>query len=223
MSRLNLSGNRYEKLSVTGPVLPMAYGRGARQFWECRCDCGNTTRVEQSKLRSGHTRSCGCLSIESVRKRRLTHGFTVNRTPTPEYRIWLTMNTRCNNPRATGFDNYGGRGIVVCQRWRQFPNFLADMGPRPSSKHSIDRIDNDGPYDPTNCRWVTRTEQARNTRANHLVNYLGRTQCLAEWADDLGVPESRLRHRLRHGWSVHDALMTPKTNKHFRSKHLSAC
>jgi len=131
------------------------------RFWVCACDCGKSAVVYQGNLRNGHTRSCGCLQQDIMRAMQTIHGGR----QTPEYRTWRHMAQRCENPNTRGFKNYGGRGITVCVRWRRsFANFLADMGPRPSPFHSIDRINNDGNYTPKNCRWATKSQQRRNQR-----------------------------------------------------------
>jgi hypothetical protein len=129
--------------------------------WLCRCDCGNETMVKVKQLKNGNTKSCGCLYRETRGVAQRTHGLTYAK----EYGVWNSMRERCTRPRIKGFENYGGRGISVCERWyNSFENFYADMGPRPSSKHSLDRTDNDGNYEPDNCRWVLRKEQNRNKR-----------------------------------------------------------
>ncbi len=128
----------------------------------------------------------------------------------PEYVCWQQMNSRCFNPRNRCFPRYGGRGVTVCDRWRHdFAAFLADMGPRPSPKHSIDRIDNSGPYSPENCRWATLTEQNRNKRTNRLLTFHGETLPLSAWAERLGMPENTIRNRLRRGWSDERTLTEP--------------
>jgi hypothetical protein len=119
---------------------------------------------------------------------------------TPEYRTWLSVRNRCNNPKAKDFDLYGGRGIAICSKWDSFPAFLSDVGTRPSQQHSIDRIDSNGHYEPGNVRWASSKEQARNTRRNRFVLYLGQRVCIAEAAELSGIPPDTLKQRVRRGW-----------------------
>lgn len=137
--------------------------------------------------------------------RNATHGLS----RTPEYRAWKEMVRRCTNPKCAAWPNYGGRGITVCERWLDLHAFIADMGPRPGPGYEIDRIDNDGNYDPGNCRWVTVKRNARNRRSNRMLEFRGEEHPLAEWCERLGLPRDTVRKRLEAGWSVDKALTTP--------------
>ena len=146
----------------------------------------------------------------SERARNYRHGYKTAGKYSSEYSIWMNLRSRCYNPKNTRYDMYGGRGITVCQRWRDdFMNFLEDMGRRPSSDHSIDRIDNDGNYEPSNCRWATRSEQARNRRSSRFLEFGGRRITLAEWAEEIGIDKRTLHIRLKAGWSIERALTEP--------------
>ena len=177
-----------------------------------RCECGNRVTVLLASLRKGQTTSCGCrrreVSIESGKNSR-THGYS----GTPTFKSWDNMRQRCNNPQDDHYLNYGGRGIVVCQRWQgSFENFLTDMGQRPVGC-SIDRVDNDGNYEKENCRWATPKQQGRNRRNNVLLTYMGVTCCIGEWAHRTGITGGAIHQRIRRGWSVEDTLTTPVGGK----------
>lgn len=135
--------------------------------WKCLCSCGNTCVVRSNSLRSGKTKSCGCFNRESaavrMKKQRTIHGHGRHPSRTATYRTWCALRTRCNNPRSQDYKDYGGRGIRVCPRWDSFENFLSDMGERPKGL-TIERMDNDGDYEPSNCKWATNSEQQRNKR-----------------------------------------------------------
>lgn len=134
-----------------------------------------------------------------------------NMSRTPEHRAWQQMKGRCTNPNRSRSDRYVGRGISVCQRWiHSFENFFADMGPRPSPKHSLDRINNDGNYTPENCKWSTQKEQQNNTSRNRLITFQGQTKSESEWARHIGIRHGTLLQRLRYGWSLEKALTTPR-------------
>jgi hypothetical protein len=147
---------------------------------------------------------------------RVTHGQCRGGRRPAEYEIWSQMLRRCSNPRNPNFRYYGERGIVVCERWKSFQDFLCDMGPRPSPLHSLDRIDNDGNYEPGNCRWATRDEQMRNTRRTQMLTFNGETMCRKDWASRVGLTVDALRGRLRRGWDLSRALAT-ETATQYRS------
>ena len=129
-----------------------------------------------------------------------------------EYRVWSAIKQRCQNPNHPQWKDYGGRGIELCARWQNFDNFFTDMGTRPSSKHTIDRFpDNDGDYEPTNCRWATRKSNSRNRRNNRKLTYDGRTMPITAWAEETGIPRETISSRLRSDWPVEEALTTPPT------------
>lgn len=143
------------------------YGKTNRRqsLWNCRCECGNKKVILAPSLKSGATTSCGCHNIQKIKERFTTHGHKVqSRKGTPEYRSWASMMTRCKNENSEKYEYYGGRGITVCERWNDFANFFADMGKRPDGRYSLDRIDVNGNYEPSNCRWASLNTQRRNIR-----------------------------------------------------------
>lgn len=198
---IDIRGQVFGKLTV----ISRANNRTHRTMWNCRCSCGITIVTNATDLRSGHTKQCRRCS-------KLVHGESrsKNQSSTAEYRIWDVMKQRCSNPNCHGYENYGGRGIEVCDRWLEsYLNFIADMGARPTPFHSIDRIDVNGNYEPSNCRWATRREQALNTRANHRLSLNGKIQSITEWSRETGVKSVTIHSRLRYGWSVERALTEP--------------
>jgi hypothetical protein len=183
-------------------VVSRAANKGRYVAWRCRCDCGSEIVTVGSLLRGSVTQSCGCLRKEVVSKRRYKHG------KPPEYRVWANMKERCTRPANNGYADYGGRGITVCARWADdFGAFLADMGPRPTPQHTIDRIDNDGNYEPGNCRWATKAEQAFNRRSTVVVVRDGTEMALTAYARAEGICDKTLwyRHRLL-GESLDEAV-----------------
>jgi hypothetical protein len=174
--------------------------------WECICECGAVKAYRQSHLLDGVSRSCGCLSRETTSNIKRTHG----QSQSPEYNIWTLMRDRCGNPLSGSYKDYGGRGIKVCERWASFQAFINDMGPRPSLRHSIDRIDNDGPYAPGNCRWATQSVQARNTRKAVIVSLDGVTKPLKDWSDELGLSYGSMHQALRRGDDIAEWIKRQK-------------
>lgn len=201
--RYDLTGRLFGRLTVKGKNPDTSRG----VYWDCSCRCGGFARVITNALRSGHTRSCGCLWKETVPGANRSH----RRTGDYLHRTWSLIIQRCCNPRNPAYPRYGGRGIVICDRWRDsFEAFAADMGERPTQMHTIDRIDNDGPYTPGNCRWATRSDQARNRKSSRTLTLDGVTRTAAEWSQITGIHSWTIRQRIdRYGWSVERALTTP--------------
>lgn len=211
--RIDESGiKEFERLTRIGPWFSIRLASGRKQKWAVfECKCGSIVALRLSAVAHAESRSCGCLRKEITAATKTTHGHMRNRRATPEYRSWSHMIGRCENENDAKYPDYGARGITVCRRWREsFEAFFEDMGPRPSIKHTLDRIDNDGNYEPGNCRWATKRQQGRNTRRNRMLTFDGETMCLADWAERTGIPRSVLQIRLRDGWSIQRALTTPK-------------
>jgi hypothetical protein len=194
---IDITGQRFSRW------VALRHVRSSR--WWAKCDCGVEREVCGSALRKGRTSSCGCL---------------VNRSPhitplrrTPEYACWKSLRHRCERSSHFSYADYGGRGIKVCERWRDsYENFIADMGPRPSPQHSLDRIDVNGNYEPSNCRWATSLEQMNNRRDTIRVSFAGKTQSLSAWATELGFSKHTLADRYYRGWSPEKILTTPRRN-----------
>ena len=168
----------------------------------CRCDCGKETRVWKSNLYRNNTRSCGCLQNETQRR-----WSGVSAKYPAEHSTWAKMIRRCHNENAHNYRYYGGRGVIVCERWRKsFTNFLADLGPRPSKAHSLERSNNNRNYEPGNVVWATKNEQANNTRANVSITHNGETRTVAQWAALLGMSYGTLYHRLKRGVDIERAM-----------------
>ncbi len=202
---IDLTGERFGRLIVVKMVDNDKWGH---HRWLCFCDCGQEVIVVCGSLRSSNTKSCGCLHKEMVSKLFTKHGHCgIQKTAT--YNSWCDMKKRCENPKRKQYNNYGGRGIIVCKRWMKFENFLADMGERSSNNHSIDRINNDGNYCKSNCRWATTKQQGRNKRNNRMFTFNRKTKCLSEWAEEFDINKDSLRWRLNSGWSIEKALATP--------------
>lgn len=204
MAFIDRTGQRFTRLIVLRVSKKTAIGT----LWLCRCDCGKETVVSSSQIgrKQNPVRSCGCLRLERANAANTTHGHTASGRRSLEYSSWTHMLQRCNNPKNVRFSSYGGRGITVCNEWLSFERFLADIGPRPTKRHSLDRINNDLPYSQSNCRWATSAEQARNKRTTVRVMLNCVPTCLQQASHALGLPFSTVSMRVRRGWSINEAL-----------------
>lgn len=201
-------GRRYNRLTFIKEESPKSNHR--RGLF--RCDCGKETIIGIYDVTYGHTSSCGCYRIENQKQSATTHGATRDRNNPPEYRAWKAMKARCYDKNNISYQNYGGRGIVVCEKWlNDYSAFLADVGEKPTPQHTIDRIEVNGNYEPSNVRWATKIEQMRNTRLVHPVTINGVTKLICEWAEISKVPEESISSRLRSGWDVERAVFCPIT------------
>jgi hypothetical protein len=197
---IDLTGDRFGRLEVIEKSPKVGNGKKKRAYWLCQCDCGKKHTVRSDGLTSGDTTSCGCYS----REQSTTHGMR----NTLVYRKWIALNSRCNNPKNASYSDYGERGITVCDRWSKFENFLEDMGLPPSAKHQIDRVDNEGNYEPSNCRWATPKQNSNNKRNNVVITHNGLTMTMREWSEYAGIGYSTFQYRLSVGWSMVKALNT---------------
>ena len=182
---INLIGKKFGMLLVESD----AGKRRGSLFVNCLCDCGKQTVVKKGHLKNGHTKSCGC-KICTLPKHGMRH--------TPEYRVWVGIRERCYKSYTASYPLYGGRGIKVCDRWlNSFENFFVDMGKKPTSKHSIERNDPDGDYEPSNCRWATSYEQSRNQRTNRWISFNGEKLILADWATRFNVTSAAVSNMIK--------------------------
>lgn len=201
--RKDFSGKKFGNLLVV-KVLGTLDGRGSvKVYYLCRCGCGREVNCRADTLSNGRATHCGCRTKHIKRQQGTVHGMCYTRT----YKTWCGMFDRCYNEGCSGYKNYGGRGIRVCRRWRKFENFLRDMGVKPTHS-SIDRINNDGNYEPGNCRWTTAFRQSRNTRRNIDITICGVTRCLQDWVKGVGLLFCTVRRRLDAGWGAREALTT---------------
>lgn len=197
---INRSGQVFSRVTV----LDEKIRKNHKTYWLCKCICGNTKYIDIACLISGGTKSCGCLGNESRMKKRTRK---IGRG-TSAYNRWVCMIQRCKNPKNKSFHNYGGRGISVCRRWMTFDNFYLDMGDPPPGT-SLDRIDNNGDYNPSNCQWSDVHAQQNNRRNNRMMTVNGTTKTFAQWVDGDILRRARIEYRLRHGWTVEKAINTP--------------
>lgn len=197
--KLDLHGKRYGRLEVTGT----SDNIGRDTAWLCRCDCGRRVVIKTTCLRSKGTKSCGCLQRERAMESATKHG----KCGTRLYQCWADMKQRCSNPNNASYPNYGGRGIQVCDAWQEFEPFMEwALANGYEDRLELDRIDNDDGYEPGNCRWVTREQQALNRSDNRLLTHADKTKTLKEWAEETGIDYDALRGRLDRGWPVARAL-----------------
>jgi hypothetical protein len=201
---LDLKGQKF------GRLLVLEYNgknKSNCNMWLCKCDCGNIVSVSRHELRCGDTKSCGCIKSEVASRRFFKHGKRYYN----EYHTWLSMKNRCINKNSVGYSNYGGRGISVCEKWvNSFEEFYNDMGPRPVGDYSIERINNDGNYEPSNCRWATSHEQSNNRRVTIFVEYNGIKLPLSDMCIMVGINYSCVQQRIkRYKWSIDRALSEP--------------
>lgn len=200
---IDISGKKFARVTA----ISRSANRIGISHWKCVCDCGNEFIVSGKSLKSGNTKSCGCLKKEKLIEngKLKKHGLSGSET----YHTWRAMKARCYNKKTESFKNYGGRGITVCDEWRNsFQCFYDDMGRVPKGK-SIDRIDNNGNYNPSNCKYSTCKEQLNNTRANKIIAFNGESKNVTQWAECLGVSRMLIFNRLYAGWSIEKALTEP--------------
>lgn len=217
--RKNLSGLTFSYLTVKSFS---HVNKSGQAHWLCTCECGSEKVVRASHLKSGQIKSCGCKAGELNAAFHTKHGHWKGDVSSPEYSAWCLARTRCHNPNNQAYPEYGARGIAMCDRWRLgegdksgFECFIEDMGKRPSSGHSLDRIDNNKGYSPENCRWATRVQQMRNTRGVRLVEFKGQEMCVSAAIEAAGskIEIDRVVKRLNRGWSVEDAVTIPSLGR----------
>lgn len=200
-NRIDIVGQRFGRLIVTGEPISKKWVL----FYPCKCDCGNESLVRSQLLREGRTKSCGCLGDQVRGDHARRHGMS----RTPIHNLWNGMLQRCQNPMVKAYADYGARGITVCDRWKTFENFLEDMGiPEPGM--TLERRKNDVGYSKENCVWATKTTQANNRRSSKVIEFGGESLTQAEWERKCGLRTGQLYERLKKGWSIERALLTPR-------------
>jgi hypothetical protein len=202
MSRpIDITGEKFGKLTA---IKPVGNNKTGQRIWLCQCECGNEKEVLMGSLRSGNTSSCGCIAREVLIERNLVHGMSKDNRL---YNIWCRMRQRCNTSTCNDYKDYGGRGIRVCNEWNSFSAFNDWARSNGYKKNlSIDRIDSNGNYEPSNCRWATNKTQARNKRNNHFISFKGEKKTLSEWSHITGIDTSLIRYRLKQKWPLEKVL-----------------
>lgn len=211
---IDLTGIRFGKLVATS-----IYGQNkAKQYlWNCKCDCGNNSVAIGSNLIRGNTKACGCVKLTEIGDRTRKHGMVKSRI----FKIWAGMRKRCMNPNCFAYKDYGGRGITICKRWDKFDLFYEDMGKTYSDNLSLDRINPNGNYEPTNCRWATMKQQNNNRRNNRIVKCDGIEKTLAQWSEISGIHPTTISNRIKVGWDIVDAIYKPTIKKNFELSDIS--
>lgn len=219
IARIRISeGERYESLVVMERV-PAAPKSGQPIKWLCGCDCGETTTVSSSNLASGSVKSCGCRRKTS-NSLKAKHGHASGGVISPTYITWTSMKSRCEDEKNPNYQKYGAVGITICEAWRDFSNFLRDMGERPTKAHSIDRIDNSLGYEKENCRWATKREQTLNRRQTLWIELDGAKVPLVIAAERFGIKPDTLRYRIRAGLDPLTACTAPVNRTPYNTRGL---
>lgn len=209
--RIDLAGQKFGRLTV----IRSAGTQNNRAMWLCRCECGKELIVEGHKLRNGNTKSCGCYQRDRAKESQTRHNGSSSRL----YGVWACMVQRCTNPNNNSYKRYGARGIKVCNDWLDFGKFqewAMANGYNPNAKRNectLDRINNNGNYESSNCRWITHKEQTHNTRRNHNITINGETHCISEWARIYNIKRETIKDRILSGWDEVKAVTTPVKEK----------
>lgn len=202
MKSLDLTGRKYGRWTV----IRKAESTDGRSWFFCQCECGTERNVRGQRLINGGSQSCGCGQKEAVKKCKQRHGESFTKL----HSVWCAIKTRCYNSENPNYKRYGARGIRVCKEWMEsYEEFAKFVGQPPTAQHSLERIDNNGNYEPGNVRWATKKEQARNRRTNRIVDINGERHCLAEWLEEKGLHKSTFEGRIRRGWNEQDAILEP--------------
>lgn len=207
---LNLVGRQFTNWRV---VEAAGSSKNGKRLFRCVCSCGASGVVVGGNLTSGQSTGCGHDRSDRIRAHLVKHGAKSRGESHPLYNTWSNMHSRCSNPNSAEFRNYGGRGISVCPEWDDFWRFVEDMGEKPHPSYSIDRINNDLGYRPSNCRWASKSDQSKNRRVSVFLTHDGETMCMKDWARRLGVTAPTIRNRLKNGMSVAEAVTMPPIPK----------
>lgn len=215
MKAIDITGKTFGRLTA---IKRVGTNKDGRPIWLFKCSCGNERTINSKDVRSGHSKSCGCLASELLVKRNYRHGKAKSR----EYKIWAGVKKRVTTGNSLNRKYYLEKGITMCDRWfNSFEAFIDDMGEAPSNEHQIDRIDPNGNYEPANCRWVTRIEQMNNTTNNRWYTINGRTLTQEQWGREVGINGSIISKRIRRGWSTEKALTTPRVKTGHKTNNWS--